>query len=434
MASLELDVFLEGMTAPAGRLARADDGAITFRYITDGLPHPLSLSLPVREEPYGDSLSRGFFSNLLFENAQREQVMQRHGIDFSDVVGLLAYLGADCPGSISCVPIGRGPAKFPGNLEADYESLSDDDLRRIMRSLRDFRRVPDDTGDPSPLAGVQGKIALAQRPDGTFALPKAGLNVPTTHILKVPRAGEMTTVEQEHLLMGIMAKVQNHPVAATEVIGEGDLRGLLVQRFDRVVNSTIVSRLHQEDFAQALGLGPQLKYERNGTGSRRFCAETIRAVLDQTATPGPARLAFVEITLANLLLGNTDNHAKNHALLYRGARPDLAPVYDVAPVLIDDQVLHQLSFNIGSALMTDDITADDMRAFILALGFPRATSTLFRRLGNIVHTIVAMIPDMNGPKRKRIGDAIAEQARSLVPAVGVDADIPERDLVVINRP
>lgn len=160
MASLELDVFLEGMTAPAGRLARADDGAITFRYITDGLPHPLSLSLPVREEPYGDSLSRGFFSNLLFENAQREQVMQRHGIDFSDVVGLLAYLGADCPGSISCVPIGRGPAKVPGNLEADYESLSDDDLRRIMRSLRDFRRVPDDTGDPSPLAGVQGIRAL----------------------------------------------------------------------------------------------------------------------------------------------------------------------------------------------------------------------------------------------------------------------------------
>jgi serine/threonine-protein kinase HipA len=434
MAALELDVFFEGMATPAGRLARADDGAISFRYLTEDIPHPLSLSLPLREEPYGDSLARGFFSNLLFENAQREQVMQRHGIDFSDVVGLLAYLGADCPGSISCVPVGTGPAKMPGDLDADYVPLTEKDLNRVMMSLRDFRRVPDDTNDPSPLAGVQGKIALARRPDGGFALPRPGLNVPTTHILKVPRAGEMAAVDQEHLLMGIMAEVQKHPVARTKVIGEGDLRGLLVERFDRIVDGNTVRRLHQEDFAQALGLGPQLKYERNGTAERCFNADAIRVVLDQTATPGPSRQAFLEITLANLLLGNTDNHAKNHALLYSGPRPHLAPVYDVAPVLVDDRVLHQLSFNIGEATMTDEISSTDIQSFILALGFPRVTSAVMERLRSIVRMIVGKIPEMNGPARKRIGDAIAEQAASIVPAVGAEVAIPERDLIVVNRP
>jgi serine/threonine-protein kinase HipA len=49
VAALELDVFFEGMAIPAGRLRCADDGATSFRYLTDDLPHSLSLSLPVRE-------------------------------------------------------------------------------------------------------------------------------------------------------------------------------------------------------------------------------------------------------------------------------------------------------------------------------------------------------------------------------------------------
>ena len=162
MALLELNVFIEGLPEAVGRLTRQGNGAMIFRYLTDTLPHPLSLSLPLRGEPFGDVLSRGFFSNLLFENAQREQIMQRHGLDFDDVVGLLEHLGNDCPGSISCVPVGTGPAKTPGNLLTDYDPIDQNELVRIMTSLRDRRRVPDDTRDPSPLAGVQGKVALTE--------------------------------------------------------------------------------------------------------------------------------------------------------------------------------------------------------------------------------------------------------------------------------
>lgn len=434
MDVLELDVFVEAEGAPVGRLSRAGDGGISFRYLADALPHALSLSLPLREEPFGDAETRGFFGNLLFENAQRDQIMQRYGLDFGDIVGLLEHLGADCPGSVSCVPKGQGPAKTPGNLAADYDAINSADLEKIMVSLRDRRRVPDDTRDPSPLAGVQGKIALAQLPDGTFALPKRGLNVPTTHILKVPRPGEMTSVAQEHLLMQIMAEVQKHPVAHTTMMGAGDLQGLLIKRFDRTVSGTTVHRLHQEDFAQALGLGPHLKYERNGTGLRRFSAEAAGRVLKATENPGLARQAFLEVTLVNLLLGNTDNHAKNHALLHTGQRPIFAPVYDVAPVLIDDQVTHQLAFDIGRAKMTDEISSADLDALIRALGFPRATPRLLKRLQALLVEGVARIPEMTGPRRKRVGDAIAHQARPLATALALDVTIPERDLIVVNRP
>jgi len=55
---------------------------------------------------------------------------------------------------------------------------------------------------------------LARLPDGHVALPKRNLNVPTMHILKVPRPGEMLSVDQEHLLMTLVDKLQHHPVPA----------------------------------------------------------------------------------------------------------------------------------------------------------------------------------------------------------------------------
>lgn len=438
MATLSLDVFIEGVDQTVGSLERNENGAMSFRYVAEA-PHPISLSIPIREEPYKDVLTRGFFSNLLFENAQRYRVMDRYGLEHEDIVGILEHLGADCPGSISCVPRGQGPAKTPGRLDTDYDRLTNEDMLEIMVSLRDMRRLPDRFRDPSPLAGVQGKIALTKLKDGSFALPKTGLNVPTTHILKVPRSTEMAAVAQEHTLMDVMSSVQDHEVAETSIFTpEGadtaSLRGLLITRFDRHISGDSVSRIHQEDFAQAAGLGPELKYERRGSGNRRFSAKVIGQILKNTRWPGIDRRAFLELTIANLALGNTDNHAKNHALLHDKDGARLAPVYDVISTLTDRNVTHELAFNIGSAKVTDEITAGDIKAFIGEIGFPRATPGLLNNLRNIVRAAVSVIPDMSGPQKKGIGDGIAEQVRSLSAALDMDLDIPERDAVVINRP
>lgn len=236
-----LDVYLEAAKEPIGKLISSPEGEMSFAYVTADLPHPVSASLPVREEPFGDVVTRGFFSNLLFENEMRDQVMQRHALSERDVVGLLFHLGADCPGSISCVPEGMSPGKRPGVLSADYNPLVGSpripedpssatdplevsgDLARIMVSLRDNRRIPSDTDDPSPLAGVQGKIALNRLDDGRLALPKPGSGAPTTHILKVPRASQMTSVQREHLATRLMSTIQKHPVVQTCILGEGAL-------------------------------------------------------------------------------------------------------------------------------------------------------------------------------------------------------------------
>lgn len=447
-----LDVYLEGVGEPVGKLQSKSNEEMSFSYTTNDLPHPVSLSLPVREEPFGDVAVRGFFSNLLFENEMRDQVMEKHGIAPGDVVGLLYHLGTDCPGSISCVPEGSGPVKRPGVLDEDYEPLDGSpqipmdlaeaegplpvsaDLARFMTALRDNRRLPPNAEDPSPLAGVQGKIAVTRLQDGRLGLPKKGSGAPTTHILKVPRANQMHSIRQEHYATRLMSQIQEHETAQTCVIGEGDLQGLLVERFDRKIDGGEVTRIHQEDFCQALGLGHRLKYERDGTPGRIFTADAIGRLLNETAQPGGARLAFLEITLANMLLGNSDNHAKNHALLYTGPKPILAPAFDIDPVMLDAGVTHEMSFRIGRSRMADDVSADDLDLFLKAIGAKGLARPLARRCAQIVEAAIERALELPRPIAKRLSDVILQQATHISANVGLGIDVPEFDNVPVNRP
>lgn len=408
-----LDVFLEGITTPVGELTRQDSGELTFRYVQDRLPHPISLSLPVREEAYGDVIVRAFFNNLLFENALRDQLMQRYQLDRHDIVGLLARIGRDCPGAISVVPKGEGPNKVPGNLDTDYEALGD--LEGIMGTLSETSSLLEAVTDPSPIAGVQSKIALAVLPDGRFAVPRRGVNVPTTHILKVPRSSDMRMAGQEHAAMKVARHVLRHPVAKTKVVGTGSLQGLLIARFDREITGTRVKRIHQEDFCQALGLPPLLKYQRNGTGTRELSATRIGTLLDQLEAPAAARLSFLEAAIINLALLNNDNHAKNHALLYLDSRPRLAPFFDIVPTLLDTTTTQRLSFDIGSARRSADITADDLEAFVRALGFRRMIPRLKKRLAQILEETDQRISELSDSAESELGlrEAISEQVRVL---------------------
>ena len=56
-----------------------------------------------------------------------------------------------------------------------------------------------------------------------------------------------------------------------------------ITRFDRVAESGDIQRLHQEDFCQALGFGPDRKYEADGGPSLADCVGLF------ARTPWPTR-------------------------------------------------------------------------------------------------------------------------------------------------
>src|SRR3954466_8435639 len=131
-----LDVRLEHVANPIGQLSAADDGALHFHYSVDYLVDPacvpISLSLPLQEAAFDDVTARAFFRNLLPENDQLNQVIEREGLDHGDIVGILHHLGADVSGAISCLRPGSPPAKVPGDFATDYLSLSQAEIEEIV--------------------------------------------------------------------------------------------------------------------------------------------------------------------------------------------------------------------------------------------------------------------------------------------------------------
>jgi serine/threonine-protein kinase HipA len=205
---------------------------------------------------------------------------------------------------------------------------------------------------------------------------------------------------------------------------------ILIQRFDRVVTDEgIVTRLHQEDFAQASGLADQLKYERRGTVAAKFDAAAIGRILAQTEEPTLSRQTFLRMTLFNLIVGNSDNHAKNHALLYApegGMR--LAPLYDMVPIPLGNGYTDELAFNIGRATKAMELTRDDLIAFCIAIGFPAgaAPRILTDAARKIAKAIEGVSLDWSGPFRL-FDMLIGRELNRLNNLLDLDLTLRERD-------
>jgi serine/threonine-protein kinase HipA len=239
------------------------------------------------------------------------------------------------------------------------------------------------TAHQSPVAGVQSKISLTLLPDGRFALPREGIKVPTTHILKVPerRYGREARLEESSALL---AAAVGLPVSIPTAMSLDGIDALLIERFDRHTANSVVTRLHQEDFAQVLGLPSELKYRRKGKPGRQFDVEAAIWILEQTADPEKARIDFLLATLFNLCIGNADNHAKNHALLYTaGSRHSFAPLHDLTPIRLDDRYTHELSYKLGEAAYFDELTGEDIATFVGQCGVEDIQRTLFRCIGRM---------------------------------------------------
>lgn len=428
---LALDVWHDGATEPVGALNALDNGAIEFRYTHPRLQtgQPISLSLPLQEEPIGDAVARAFFDNLLPENQQIQLVIDREGLDRSAIVDILFHVGADCAGAISCLPEGSPPIKVPGDLAEDYRPLDEGEIATIVARLADNRPLPGQIDDPSPVAGIQNKIALTLLPDGRLALPRDGRKVPTTHILKVPRRAEAADALHEDAACKLAAAV-GFDVSRSEQLTIAGTDALLIERFDRVVVDGVVYRLHQEDFAQALGLPSLLKYERNGVEGRRFDTGAIRSVLERLARPALARERFVMATLFNLAIGNTDNHAKNYGVLYDlDGNPHLAPLYDLLPIRLHRRYTHQLAYNLGGAPFFDGMTQQQMAAFLAEFGYEGARATRFvdGRVRPMLEILDRETAPLRGIGLRFFDDLVGRELNRLTDLLGIEMAIRERD-------
>lgn len=436
MSKLILDVRLDGYNKPIGILVRDEHAGLSFCYLPDYLngeaPISLSLSMALQDEPYPDSSCRAFFGNLLQERDDTVQrVMDREGVERNDIAGLLLHLGKDCPGAISVLEQGSPPVKVPGNFETDYEVIDDDKIERLVTALFEREPLPDDVADPSPIAGVQSKVALTVLPDNRFAQPIEGSGAPTTHILKVSnkKRPNETLLEAASMLLSQSFGISTAEVGNIEIAG---INALLVERYDRAIDEAgHVVRIHQEDFAQALGLPSSLKYEREGRAGARFDAAAIARVIDVSVDPAQMRQTIIEATLFDLMIGNNDAHAKNFSMIHHpDGTIEFAPRYDLVPIRLFDGYTEQLAYHIGDATCLEDITADNFDRFLETLGIelPAAQQRLRDSISlKIGKHLAGQIDTLAANGQKNFADLIASNIRHLFGEFGLEAPQKTQD-------
>ncbi len=142
-----------------------------------------------------------------------------------------------------------------------------------------------------------------------------------------------------------LAKAVGLKVSAVDRRTVGDKPCLIVQRYDRTVGADgAVTRLHQEDFCQALGFPPEHKYQQEGGPLLRDCLALLR---EWSTTPVLDIRDFLDGQIFNVLIGNADAHGKNYSMLYSGGQRRLAPFYDLVCTLAWPELSKRPAMKIG---------------------------------------------------------------------------------------
>ncbi len=341
-----------------------DMGQLSFRYLPKWLESksakPLSQSLPLVAEPFGDKIAKPFFAGLLPEGDKRSAVAKILKVSSKNYFAILDGIGGECAGALIFLEPGQSPPSLQHASES-IEWLDDDQLFGVLERLSKKPLLAGESGLRLSLAGAQEKLPVViremQRKDGLanpfeIGLPKN--NVPSSYILKPEISGVEGSVYNEAFCLSLAKELKL--VTANAKIGcTKNKTYLLVERYDRVLDhSGQFKRLHQEDFSQALGIPPELKYQNEGGPTIGDGFALLRKVTSPSASN---LLRLLDYIIFNCLVGNNDAHAKNFSLLYGQNGPQLAPLYDVLSTAVYPDLTDKMSMKIGSKYRFDELYA-----------------------------------------------------------------------------
>ncbi|WP_341719697.1 type II toxin-antitoxin system HipA family toxin [Micromonospora sp. FIMYZ51] len=243
-----------------------------------------------------------WFSNLLPEGALRRQILREMGGGNIGDFTLLLRLGSNLPGAVT--------------VHADDEPTDDFLSAQVDDAAHPLRHS---------LAGVQLKYSISA---ARLAIPASGLG--GWWIVKLPDRSLRDLPLNEYLTMRWLAdagfsvpEIALSPAEGVKGLPDGMVDPVdlvyAIRRFDR----TIDGRVHVEDFAQVADVEPRYKYSESGV-SYDSLATAIRQLTGEDGYHD-----FIRRLVAMIVVGNTDAHLKNWAIIYPDGRtPRLAPVYD----------------------------------------------------------------------------------------------------------
>lgn len=349
--SAELAVVLDDDAIGTLSLERNDK--VKFRLLDS---YKSSYPRPVLGQAFLDDLDRvhetqsrvpPWFSNLLPEGPLRDLIAKRAGVKPTREFFLLDHVGADLPGAVRIL-----------STELPNWAASGGEDPHVAREQ-------DEAEWRFSLAGVQLKFS-ARRAERGLTVPVSGLGgdwllkLPDARFPRVPQNeyatmswAQASGIEVPELALIDIAMVSGLPPSSRFA----EPKALAVRRFDRPDSG---HRVHQEDFAQILGLFPEEKYDKANY-------ETVARLVLALAGEDGLREFLLRLVF-DLASGNSDAHLKNWSLVY----PDrvnarLSPAYDLVSTIqyLDGDAL---ALNLARSKRGQDVSLDSFRRLARKIG------------------------------------------------------------------
>ena len=312
--------------AAATYLVYLPDYAIRYWKSNDAAA--LSVNVPVDLESCAEDRWPAFLADLLPQGYGRVELLKQ--LERDDAAGPVADWALLCAGAGN--PIGNLRIKeaHAWSMVRSGNRMRGFSIEEVAARAGDFNEYLAQHGlFLAGSSGVQGewpKILLTQAHDGLFyldhTLPDA--DAQAHYIVKFGRGTDEALAHILRLEAPYMqlAKRLGLDVHADLILHE---RALFIPRFDRVVTQDGVVRHGQESIASLCGIG--------GFG-RVPSHNDVCGKLGEVATD-PTRdiIEYIKRDVANIVLGNKDNHARNTAIQRRrDGTMALTPLFDFAPM------------------------------------------------------------------------------------------------------
>ncbi len=320
-------------------LRRGIKGAGIFEYDMDyAMNHLNSRSIeavsclyPVNFEIHSTSFWPSFLLDILPSGANRRYFLNELGIrnnPEADWPLLLAGAG-NPPGNIR---IAQAVSRQIKDENPSHDGFNYDE---VVNRAEYFIEYAKEHGAPvAGSSGAQGdapKFLLTQDRNGKFHADGA---LPDTHakkhwLVKFPRGKSQVDrdiLRNECAYHLVAEKVGLHTIHSLRF--DNDV--LFVPRFDRVPGQSGVIRYGLESLSSLSGIsefGFSMPLEKLCTVIAKYSTDPEKDIIE-----------FIYRDILNVAMGNTDNHGRNTAFLkYPDGRTRLSPLYDFAPMFLDDQ-------------------------------------------------------------------------------------------------
>ena len=318
-------VWLPGATEPivAGRL-HAHDGLITFNYGKSYLERAEAIPLYLPELPLQPGelpLLNGLTMPGCIRDAapdawgRRVILNRKFGIRSNELDRLelseLTFLLESGSDRIGALDFQRSPSVYEprSQVNASLEELIES-AQRVEQGIPLSPELDQALFHGSSIGGARPKALIE---DGSVKyVAKFSSSSDTYNVVK----GEFVAMR-----LAALCGIKTAPVSLVRASGKDVL---LVERFDRVKTDGAWQRKLMVSALTMLGLDEMMaRY-----ASYQDLAEVIRHRF--TNPSASLRELFARIVF-NILCGNTDDHARNHAAFWDGEMLTLTPAYDICP-------------------------------------------------------------------------------------------------------